>query len=403
MMINGARLQSRINEVNQIGYNPEGISRLALTDQDKQARDYLVSQMKRLGLEINIDEIGNVFGIFKGKGGKYIGMGSHLDTVPNGGKYDGTLGVCTALEVVETLIDNTYTPEHSIVVCNFTNEEGVRFTPDMMGSMAYANPEKIGVLLSSTSDKNVSVKQALQNIGYSGNMKCGAIPFRYFIELHIEQGPILEAENVDIGIVQGVQGIYWAKVSIEGVNAHAGTTPMAMRTDPFQGFVALNNYLYALVDKTIDLKVTTGQLSVHPNAINVIPQHVEATLDIRHPEKKVLNEVIMRAKSFIRDTLNTQNMKAHLEQLVHIDPISFDNDIVHHIQQASQKLGFSYKKMISGAGHDAQLLADTYPAAMVFIPSKNGISHNFSEYSSPDQIEKGANVLLETVTGLDRI
>lgn len=401
LSINSQRLQERLNTLSEIGrLQPKGVCRLTLDEKDVEARKLLSTWMTELGLEIRVDEIGNMFGIYQGEKGNYVGTGSHLDTVPTGGYYDGALGVLAGLEVIETIIEHDVELPFSLVLTNFTNEEGVRFTPDMMGSLVYANPEKLEECWSNSDKNGVTVKEALKSSGYLGEMKLGDISFNHFIEVHIEQGPILEAERIDIGAVDRVQGIHWIKLIAIGQNAHAGTTPTPMRKDPFYALGALSTFCRSLCEELEELKVTIGSVDVFPNAINIIPQRIEATLDIRHPDQASFDHAVQRIYAFIEEDVSFKDLESSIEELVHIDPIKFDESLVKWIIEAGSDLGYRSKRMYSGAGHDAQLLASKYPSAMIFIPSENGISHAIEEYSSPEDITKGANVLLHTILNL---
>ena len=404
LSINSKRLNARIRQMAQIGGLPNGgVKRLALTNEDKVARDLFASWLQSLGMKMEIDEIGNMFGILPGKSKtKFIGIGSHLDSVPTGGKYDGPLGVLAALEAAETIIENKIDLNHSLVVANYTNEEGVRFFPDMMGSLAHANPGKTAVYLQSKDNKGTTVLDAATAIGYHGKMKCGTLHFEAFVELHIEQGPVLEDKKIDIGVVKGVQAIHWIKLTIEGKSGHAGTTPIAVRKDALYALGRLSNYVRELCHDIPGQLITIGSIEVSPNAINVIPEKVVATLDIRNPSDGHLSNALIKINDFIQSDGSFQNLRTHQEILVDVPAVKFSDKIVSAIEESCLALGFSHQQMYSGAGHDAQILATRFPAAMIFIPSKDGISHAVDEYSSAEQIEKGANVLLHTVRLLDQ-
>lgn len=404
LKINIERLSNRIAKMATIGgLSSGGVKRLTLSPEDRIARDLFKAWLIELGLIVRIDEIGNMFGILEGKGtDQFIGIGSHLDSVPTGGKFDGPVGVLTALEVTQTILENKIELNHSLVVANYTNEEGVRFLPDMMGSMAHANPDKINTYLQSKDENGKSVNEALKEIGYKGTERCGAINYQHFIEMHIEQGPILEQEKIDIGIVSQVQAIHWIKITIEGKSAHAGTTPIHARKDTFYALSRLSNYARELCHEIENQLITIGSVELHPNAINVVPEKVTATLDMRNPSDALLTEAIARIEKFMAKDASFVNLKVSKEVLVDIPAVTFDKKVVGAISKSCNQLDYSSREMFSGAGHDAQILATKYPAAMIFIPSKDGISHAVDEYSSPEQIEKGANVLLHAVLNLDK-
>jgi len=402
--INSDRLNKRIEEMAQFGELPSGgVKRLTLTPEDKAARDLFSKWMRELGLEIAIDEIGNMFGILKGKNtDRCIGMGSHLDSVPTGGRYDGPVGTLGALEVVQTLIEHKVVLNSTLVVANYTNEEGVRFFPDMMGSLAHANPSELKNYLSAKDKNGTTVAEALTTIGYNGSMPYGTIRYDHFIEIHIEQGPVLEDQKIDIGVVQGVQAIHWLKLTLKGKSAHAGTTPLSARKDAFYALSKLSCFTRDLCLEIDNQLITIGSVDVKPNAINVVPEEVVATLDMRNLSDTNLQLAITAVENFIASDASFAHIKVDKEVLVNVPAVSFDEGVINAISKSCQQLGYSSHKMHSGAGHDAQILATRYPAAMIFIPSKDGVSHAVDEYSSPEQIAKGANVLLHTVLHLDQ-
>ena len=401
--INIHRLTQRLEDINQLGQlMGGGVSRPALSNEDKKARDLLVSWAKILGLTTHVDQIGNIFCVWKGKSDRIIGTGSHLDTVPTGGYYDGALGVLAGLEVIETLTEQHYQPNHTIVLANFTNEEGTRFTPDMMGSLAFSKPDLLpDLLMASAVDNGSTVLEELTRIGYLGNMKCGAWSFEKFVELHIEQGPVLENEAIDIGVVHGVQAIHWKRLTIKGKSAHAGTTPIGMRKDAFYAMGGLSTHVRELCKSIPGLLITIGSIQIFPNVINVVPEKVIATIDLRHPEDALADQSLAALTEFIHNDESFRGLTTEWESLVDIGAVEFNSDIINAITKSCQDLGYSNRKMISGAGHDAQLLSSRFPSAMIFIPSRNGISHAIDEFSSTEHIEKGANVLLNTIVDLD--
>ena len=402
--INATRLNGRIREMAMIGALPSGgVNRPALSQEDKKARGLLASWATELGLVTTVDEIGNMFALLKGKNpDRCIGIGSHLDSVSTGGKYDGPVGVLGALEVAQTLIENNMRPNSNLVVANYTNEEGVRFLPDMMGSLAHVNPGQVKDFWQSQDENGTTVESALTGIGYKGTMKCGTIRYDYFIEIHIEQGPVLEQRKTDIGVVKGVQAIHWMKLAIEGKSAHAGTTPIPARKDAFHALGRLSNHARELCLEIEDQLVTIGTLRLYPNAINVVPEKVVATLDVRNPDDGKLKQALEKLDYFMATDPSFSGLKTTKEVLVDVPAVTFDKKVTEAIAKSCGQLGYTFHAMHSGAGHDAQILGTKYPAAMIFIPSKNGASHTVDEYSSPEQIEKGANVLLHTVLHLDR-
>lgn len=403
LKINANRLNQRLLKMATLGgLSSGGVKRLTLSREDKAARDLFKEWLIELGLTVRIDEIGNMFGILEGKNpNQLIGIGSHLDSVPTGGKYDGPVGVLSALEVAQTLKENNIKLNHSLVVANYTNEEGVRFFPDMMGSLAHVNPDKINDYLQSKDNKGTSVADALKTIGYNGSKKCGFINYNHFIELHIEQGPVLEDGNFDIGVVKSVQAIHWSKLTLLGKSAHAGTTPLDARKDTFYALSRLSNRAREICHEIENQLITIGSIEMFPNAINVVPEKIIVTLDIRNTKDDQLLIALQKLDEFISTDPSFENIKVEKEVLVNVPAVTFDKKVVDAIGRSCQKLDYSAKEMHSGAGHDAQILGTKYSAAMIFIPSKDGISHAVDEYSSPEQIEKGASVLLHTVLNLD--
>lgn len=404
LRVNADRLHQRIQQMAALGGLPSGgVKRLTLTHEDKAARDLLTNWMTELKLEVIVDEMGNMFGLHHGSNpDRCIGIGSHLDSVPTGGKYDGPVGVLGALEVAQTLIENNIALNSTLVVANYTNEEGVRFFPDMMGSLAHANPDQVKHYLQAKDSHGTTVGEALREIEYDGKVQCGSIGYDHFIEIHIEQGPILEEKKIDIGVVHGVQAIHWMKLTLEGKSAHAGTTPIYARKDAFYALSRLSNYVRELCTEIENQLVTIGSVEVFPNAINVVPEKVIATLDVRNLNDDRLAKALEKIDQFVHTDESFAHLKVSKEVLVNVPAVHFSKNVTDAIAGSCKQLGYSSLPMHSGAGHDAQILATKYSAAMIFIPSKNGVSHAVDEYSSPDQIEKGANTLLHTVLILDQ-
>ena len=398
IFINNERLMANLERFSRIGALPGGgVCRLALTDEDKDARDALNDWMLDLGLEVKVDKIGNMFGIRKGKLDlSPVVIGSHLDTVGTGGCYDGSLGVLAAMEAVETLNDQKIETEKSITVVNFTNEEGVRFIPDMMGSLVISGGMGLDEIYKAQSvDGSVNLYDELKRIGYEGKEPVDIFKADSYIELHIEQGPVLEHANIKIAAVEMVQGISWTEFIIHGQANHAGTTPMDLRKDA--GFAASSIIQFArnLTKEVGGRQVANaGMVEVYPNLINVVPERVRLTLDLRNTDNSQLTLAEDKLEKFIRELEVKEKVIIESKRLVRFDPVDFDEEIISLIYQTAGELGYSHKRMHSGAGHDAQMMAAVCPTAMIFIPSQDGISHNVNEYSSPEDIEAGANVLL---------
>lgn len=402
MKINAQRLLQNLDRYAQIGKKGSiGVERIALSQEDKQARDLLKSQMLETGLEVHIDQIGNMIGIRKGRTNeKPVSFGSHLDTVYAGGRYDGALGVLAGLELIQTLNDTQTETDKPLALINFTNEEGVRFAPDMMGSHVMAGMASLDDILNSPAydNANESVGSCLHAIGYFGNMKPGSMEFDSYYELHIEQGPVLELEQIHIGVVEQVQGIYWTRYRIKGEANHAGTTPVYYRKDA--GFTAakLQKYIGEYSREREGAVLTTvGSVKFSPNAINIVPDEVVFTLDVRSTDEHQLKEAQNDIDQFIRDTVNSDGLLFEREELVRFSPVRFPLVMTDTVQAATKSLRLSYKRMPSGAGHDAQMMAHICPSTMIFIPSVRGISHNVEEYSHDQDVENGANVLLGAV------
>lgn len=405
MQVNIDRILSKIRQLGQIGaLSGGGVSRLALTNEDQAARDLLLSWMEKLGLEVRVDQLGNMFGIRPGKtSGPPVMTGSHLDTVGTGGLYDGSLGVIAALEVAEVLNENNIVTEKPFAVANFTNEEGVRFTPDMMGSHGFSHPGKVKKLLNAKSvdGSGVSVGSELQRIGYAGKIPCGAFPVDTFLELHIEQGPVLETENIEIGAVEMVQGIYWTEYIFEGVANHAGTTPISMRKDAGLVTAQLAAFVRQLALKTGKNQVgTVGLMELHPNLINVMAEKARIIVDLRNTDEEALStaQAVLDKKAV--ELAKAEEVSIHAKPLVRFQPVHFDTRLVGQIKDKARQLGYSVKQMPSGAGHDAQMMATVCPTAMIFVPSVGGISHNVKEFTKSKDVERGCQLLMNVVLEL---
>lgn len=398
IFINKERLMANLERFSRIGaLSGGGVCRLALTTEDKTARDTLKEWMLNLGLDIKVDKIGNMFGTRKGKQDlSPVMIGSHLDTVGTGGCYDGSLGVLAAMEAVETLNDKKIETKKSITVVNFTNEEGVRFIPDMMGSLVVSGGMSLDEIYRAQSvDGSVNLYDELKRIGYEGKEPVDNLKADSYIELHIEQGPVLEHENIKIAAVEMVQGISWTEIIIHGQANHAGTTPMELRKDAGFAASAIVQFARKLTKEVGGRQVANaGMLEVYPNLINVVPERVRLTLDLRNTDNSQLILAENKLEKFIKELEVKEKVTIESKRLVRFNPVDFDEQIISLIDQTAGELDYSSKRMHSGAGHDAQMMAAVCPTAMIFIPSQDGISHNVNEYSSPEDIEAGANVLL---------
>lgn len=404
MQIDTKRLNDRITVMNTIGaIDGGGNCRLSLTDEDKAARDLLAVWMREEGLEVKIDELGNMFGIRAGKSSlPAVAIGSHLDTVTTGGRYDGTYGVLAGLEVISVLNENKIVTDRPVVLINFTNEEGARFAPDMMGSLVVSKPhlrDEIWKSVALDNDK-ASIRTELERIGYLGTVPCGSIPVAYYIELHIEQGPILEHERIHIGAVEKVQGICWTEYILRGQAAHAGTTPLVNRKDPGLLAARVNLFLRQLAEEIPTQLGTIGLMEFSPNVINVVPERVRLMTDLRNPDGIRLQEAQRKLDEFIKAQAVKDGITVERTERVRLAPVDFSSEVVDRIDAACKQLHLTSRRMVSGAGHDAQMMAAICKAAMIFVPSVNGISHNVKENTAPQDLANGANVLLSAALPL---
>lgn len=400
------RLMKNLKSLGEIGRDENNnLTRLAATNEDRLGRDFVCNIMSELELKIEIDKIGNIIAIWEtedNKNRKPIFTGSHIDTVIGAGIYDGCLGILSGLEVIQTLKENNFKPYRPIACCIFTNEEGVRFQPDMMGSLAYAKGIDIEDVLKTIGTDKTVLKDELIDIGYFGDKDPGFIKPEYFIELHIEQGPILDKKNISLGAVETLQGISWQEIEIEGIANHAGTTPMYLRKDAGYCAAATNVFLHELTTSTKTSVSTVGSIKFEPNAINVISSRATFTVDLRDPNKKVLDELEIKLNDFLKKLEKEIGVKIKTKQLVKFYPVIFDEEIVREVEKSAEIRKISCIRMTSGAGQDAQMMARICPTAMIFIPSKDGISHNKNEFSSVSDIENGANILLDVIRSLSQ-
>lgn len=390
------RLLDRIQRLGAVGATPDGgVCRIALTDADRDGRDLVRQWMREIGLEILVDEIGNIFGRYPaGDDSPALMIGSHIDTVATGGKYDGNLGVLAGLELAQALMEHKVELARPIVVAVFTNEEGVRYSPDMMGSLVFAGGLPLEAALEAVGTDGTRLGNELERIGYRGTLPIGALPVHAYIELHIEQGPVLEAEGTVIGAVEMVQGISWTECTVRGQSNHAGTTPMRLRRDA--GWAACNiaDFVHRLAAEMGGSQVgTVGRIALTPNLINVVARQAVFTVDLRNTDDARLAEAEQRFEAYARELTGNAGMKLETKRLVRLPPIKFDDRIVGLVERSATSLGYSVRRMPSGAGHDAQMLAARCPAGMIFIPSVGGISHNVREFSQPEHIEAGLSVL----------
>lgn len=403
-MIDGAILLHRLAELGSTGRDEQGrLCRLAGTDADKAGRDLLIHWARQLGLEILIDRIGNIYAVWRpaGASGDPLVMGSHIDTVIDAGVYDGCYGVLAGLSVIEALQASGGRPSRPLAVVAFTNEEGVRFAPDMMGSLVAAGGLSVEAALGAEGTDGAKLGDELARIGYAGPHEPGFLRPHAYLELHIEQGPILETEGISLGAVETLQGISWQRVTIAGTANHAGTTPMQLRRDAGLAAARVAVFLDALARQTRGGVATIGTLSLLPGAINVIPSVARFTVDLRNPDEALLRAQEAALDGFL-ETLRGEGYEVTTERLARFQPVEFDQGIVAEIERAAADRQISCRRMTSGAGHDAQMIARIAPAAMIFVPSRGGISHNPAEFTDPAALVAGANVLFDVAWSLAR-
>ncbi len=410
LRVNGERLWQRLEALGEIGAvlgpnGERGNARLALTDADRDGRDLVMAWMHDLGLSVTIDAIGNVVGVRPGTDpdAAPVMTGSHIDTVRTGGRFDGNLGVLAGLEVIETLEQHGVQTRHPVAVGFFTDEEGARFAPDMLGSLVFVGGLALEEALDAiAADDGSRLGDELGRIGYAGPTPCPStlVPHAY-VELHIEQGPVLEDEGITIGAVTGVQGISWTEVHVVGQSAHAGTTPMRLRHDP--GYVAAEivTFVRGITAELGGTQVgTVGRCELTPNLVNVVPSEAVLTVDLRNTDETLLRRAETMLHARLDELAIAEGVAITTNTLARFEPVEFDPTMIDLVEATAQRLGHSTRRMPSGAGHDAQMLARVCPTSMIFVPSVNGLSHNIAEHTVPADVTAGADVLLQVI--LDR-
>jgi len=400
--INTERLWQSIMKMGEIGGTElGGCCRLALTELDKQARDLFIDWCTAAGCSIEIDKMGNIFATRSGSDSALgaISTGSHLDTQPCGGKFDGIYGCLAGLEVIRTLNEHNIETKRPVEVSVWTNEEGSRFAPAMISSGVYSGKFDLEWAWHQCDSDGVSLLEALKGIDYLGESEVGNRAIHQFYELHIEQGPVLEREQLQIGVVTGVLGMRWYDVNISGNSAHAGPTPMDYRQDALYAQSKMYSQIFelALADGVGDARCTAGEIAIEKASRNVVAGGVNSTLDLRHSQQASLDQLETDARAIINDVENLTKTQIEINKIWDSPPLAFDKNCVNAVEQVVAKSGLSYKKMVSGAGHDAVNIASVTPTAMIFIPSIGGISHNEKEYSSPEQLSAGCQVLFEVM------
>jgi N-carbamoyl-L-amino-acid hydrolase len=401
LRINGTRLWNSLMELAQIGATEKGgVKRLALTDLDRQGRDLVVQWAKAEGLAVTVDKIGNVFMRREGANPNLppVVTGSHIDTQPTGGKFDGNYGVLAGLEVVRTLNERGIRTEAPIEVAFWTNEEGSRFVPVMMGSGVFCGAFSLETAYAARDVDGKSVGEELQRIGYAGDQVPGDHPIGAYFEAHIEQGPVLEDANKVIGVVPAVMGLSWYDCTVTGMEAHAGPTPMHLRRDALQVATTIMQETVAIANRYPPYgRGTVGMVQVFPNSRNVIPGQVKFSIDLRNVTDDLLNTMHGEIEAFVERTRRETGLSIDLQRVSYYPPCPFHPDCVGAVRAATDKLGYSTMDVVSGAGHDAIYVARLAPAGMIFVPCKDGISHNEIEDAQPGHLEAGCNVLLHAM------
>lgn len=407
LRIDPERLWSTIMETAAIGRTEKGgLRRLTLGPEDRQVRDWFRTACEAAGCTVKVDELGTMYAIRPGRNMSLppIGCGSHLDTQPTGGKFDGVLGTLAGLELIRVLNDAGIETEAPVAVVNWTNEEGSRFAPAMMASAAYVGDFEAADILARRDAAGVTVAEALDEIGYRGPERSGSVPLGAFVELHIEQGPILEAEGKTIGVVERGQGMIWYDGRITGFESHAGTTPMPLRRDALCALseivLAVERIAHAHGPSAV---ATVGEAAIANPSRNVIPGEIAFTLEARDPQSETLDALDAEIRAAAAELAVRRRVEIVLDRIWRKEPVAFTPEIVDKVEAAAKALNLSHRRMISGAGHDACNLAKSIPTAMIFVPCKDGISHNEIEDATPEDCTAGANVLLHTVLSMAKV
>jgi N-carbamoyl-L-amino-acid hydrolase len=401
LRINGERLLNRLTEMAQIGETPKGgVSRVALTDEDKAGRDLFAKWCQEAECTLMVDQIGNIFAHRAGTHDDLppVIACSHLDSQPTGGRFDGVYGVLAGLEVIEALNDEGILTNRPLEVVSWTSEEGARFAPAMIGSGVFAGVFDLDYGLARADKDGLTIGEELQRIGYTSDAPVGSRPIRAAFELHIEQGPILEAEEKTIGVVSGVQGLRWYDLVIEGQEAHAGPTPMEHRRDPVVGLLGVLQETYALAEKnTPHARLTFGDIKAEPGSRNTVPGRIALALDLRHPDPQVLDSMDQDLRLIVEDECRAAGLVGKVKEIWHMPPVSFAPECISAVKEAADKLSLSSMDIVSGAGHDALYLSKVMPTGMIFIPCEGGLSHNERENANPEDLISGCNVLLQAI------
>ena len=404
LTVDGERLWQSLMEMAKIGATAKGGSRrLSLSDEDKDGRDLFVTWCKDAGCTVSVDQMGNIFARRAGRDDSLppVITGSHLDTQPHGGKFDGVYGVLAGLEVVRSLNDHGIETEAPMEVVVWTNEEGARFAPAMIASGVFGGAFELDFALACADHDGKTIGDELARIGYAGEVPCGGRPLGATFEAHIEQGPILEAEGKTVGVVTDVQGIKWYDVTVSGKDSHAGPTPMAVRRDALVGAARMVDAVNAIGHgHQPNACATVGVLEVSPASRNTIPGEVYFSVDLRHPEADVLGRMDADLRADCQRIAADAGLGVTVEEIWYSPPVAFDADCVAAVRDAAQRLGYGHRDMVSGAGHDSVYIARVAPTAMIFVPCADGLSHNEEESAEADDLAAGCSVLLHAM--LDR-
>lgn len=406
LTINPQRLWDSLMETAQFGGTPKGgIKRLTVSDEDKRVRDWFKAECEKLGCSVKVDEVGNMFAVRPGKRSDIlpIAMGSHLDTQPTGGKFDGVLGVLGPLEVMRTLVDMGYESNAPLMIVNWTNEEGSRFAPAMLCSGVYAGVFTPEFAWSREDRQGIKLGDELERIGYKGEHKAGAIKFSSMFELHIEQGPILEAEEKIIGVVTGVQGMRWYEVTVRGQESHTGATPMGLRKNALLGAARMIQAIHEVGMAHLPGVASVGLIENRPNSRNVVPGEVFFTIDLRHPDEKILDRMEAAYQAAIPRIASELNLEFEEKRIWNSPAVKFAAELIQCVRDGAKQAGYATREMASGAGHDAAYINRVAPTTMIFVPCLGGISHNEAESTTLDECGAGTQVLLNAVLAHDKV
>lgn len=403
-LTNPARLWDSLMEMALIGATQKGgCNRQALTELDKQGRDLFISWCNAEGCDISIDAMGNIFARRPGADNSLppVLTGSHLDTQPTGGKFDGVYGVLAGLECIRTLNDRNILTKHPIEVVVWTNEEGARFNPACMGSGVWTGHLDLEEIYAVTDDTGITVQASLQNIGYLGEVPATSKPVKAAFEAHIEQGPILEKQAKQIGVVTGIQGVHWFTLNLFGTSCHAGPTPMEDRQDPIQAMISILNSLYLMTKNAGDwARCTIGEVKTWPGSPNTVPEKVSVRIDLRHPLPHIWQNMATYLQNVVQEKCQEAGVTWELIKDWQASVTEFDAACIKQVRGAAEELGYRHMDIVSGAGHDSLYLSRVVPTSMIFVPCENGISHNEAENANIDDLYAGANVLFYTLLNM---